>query len=162
MHCSKQYVECLPSSSSNSIITAEFGTAETFPPPQTETLKQLTHRVNILNRVYCLPVKRIFSAAKLRPQTPLIDKREIGDIAIHGESSIHTSPSGQPPPPPMSAQSRVMSRCDVAHSSRENLHHFLPILLWRHALSSSIMTLWTDMSPASAITKIPLCMSSLE
>ena len=36
----------------------------------------------------------------------------------------------------------VTSSCDVAHSGRENLHQFLPILLWRHALSSSIMTLW--------------------
>ena len=25
----------------------------------------------------------------------------------------------------MSAQSQVTSRCDVAHSGRENLHHFL-------------------------------------
>ena len=46
----------------------------------------------------------------------------------------------------MSKQSRVTSRCDVAHCGRENLHHFLPILLWRHALSSSIMTLCTDPS----------------
>ena len=38
--------------------------------------------------------------------------------------------------------SRVTLRCDVAHSGRENLHQFLSILLWRHALSSSIMTLW--------------------
>ena len=30
----------------------------------------------------------------------------------------------------------------VAHSGRENLHQFLPILLLRHALSTSIMTLW--------------------
>ena len=29
----------------------------------------------------------------------------------------------------MGAQSRVTSRCDVAHSGRENLHQFLPILL---------------------------------
>ena len=35
----------------------------------------------------------------------------------------------------------MTSRCDVAHSGRENLHQFLPILLWRHVLSSSIMTL---------------------
>ena len=42
----------------------------------------------------------------------------------------------------MSEQLRVTSRCDVAHSGRENLHQFLPILLWRHDLSSSIMTLW--------------------
>ena len=41
----------------------------------------------------CLPVKRIFPAVKLRPQTPPIDKREIGDAAIPGESRIHTSPS---------------------------------------------------------------------
>ena len=29
----------------------------------------------------------------------------------------------------MSAQSRVTSRCEVAHSGRENLHQFLPVLL---------------------------------
>ena len=40
-----------------------------------------------------------------------------------------------------SLDSRVTSRCDVAQSGQENLHQFLPILLWRHALSSSIMTL---------------------
>ena len=43
----------------------------------------------------------------------------------------------------MSAQSRLTSRCDVAHSGQENLHQFPPILLWRHAPSSSIMTLWS-------------------
>ena len=42
----------------------------------------------------------------------------------------------------MSEQSRVTARCDVAHSGRENLNQFLPILLWRHVFSSSIMTLW--------------------
>ena len=42
----------------------------------------------------------------------------------------------------MIAQTRATSRCDVAHSGQEKLHHFLPILLLRHALSSSIMTLW--------------------
>ena len=56
---------------------------------------------------------------------------------------------GIPPQPPTTigplANERASwgtSRCDVAHSGRENLHQFLPILLWRHALSSSIMTLW--------------------
>ena len=43
----------------------------------------------------CLPVKRIFPAVKLRPQTPPIDKREIGDAAIPGERRIHTSPSAK-------------------------------------------------------------------
>ena len=42
----------------------------------------------------------------------------------------------------MREQFRVTSCCDVADSGRENLYHFLPILLWRHVLSSSIMTLW--------------------
>ena len=42
-------------------------------------------------------VKRIFSAVKLRPQTPPIDKREIGDAAIPGERRIHTSRSTPPP-----------------------------------------------------------------
>ena len=39
----------------------------------------------------------IFAAVKLRPQTPPIDKREIGDIAVPGERRIHTSPSALPP-----------------------------------------------------------------
>ena len=43
-------------------------------------------------------MKRIFPAVKLRPQTPPIDKREIGDAAIPGEHRIHTSPSAPPPP----------------------------------------------------------------
>ena len=33
---------------------------------------------------------------KLRPQTPPIDKREIGDAVIPGERRIHTSPSAPP------------------------------------------------------------------
>ena len=36
---------------------------------------------------------KIFPAVKLRPQTPLIDKREIGDAAIPGKRRIHTSTS---------------------------------------------------------------------
>ena len=52
----------------------------------------------------------------------------------------------------MSEQSRVTSRCDVAHSGRENLHQFLPIRLWRHALSSSIMTLWVWIILGRSIT----------
>ena len=43
-------------------------------------------------------MKRIFPAVKLRLQTPLIDKREIGNAAIPGERRIYTSPS--PPTPP--------------------------------------------------------------
>ena len=41
-------------------------------------------------------MKRIFPAVKIRPQTPPIDKREIGDAAIPGERRIHTSPSSPP------------------------------------------------------------------
>ena len=52
----------------------------------------------------------------------------------------------------MSEQSSVTSRCDVAHSGRENCHQFLPILLWRHALSSSIMTLWFMTFPPFLLT----------
>ena len=48
----------------------------------------------------CLPVKRIFPAVKLCPQTPPIDKKEIGDATIPGERRIHTSPSATNPPPP--------------------------------------------------------------
>ena len=58
---------------------------------------------------------------------------------------------GIPPQPPAtrvicqwasSLEWRVTSGCEIAHSGRKNLHQFLPILLWRHALSSSIRTLW--------------------
>ena len=62
--------------------------------PQSHNTKQRKH--------VCPPVKRIFPAVKLRPQTPPIediDKREIGDAAIPGECRIHTSPSAPPPPP---------------------------------------------------------------
>ena len=38
-------------------------------------------------------MKRIFPAVKLRPQTPPIDKREIGVAAIPGNRRIYTSPS---------------------------------------------------------------------
>ena len=60
---------------------------------------------------------------------------EIGDAAIPGEFPLSSPPLG-----PL-ANERAVS-CNVTHSGRENLHQFLPILLWRHALSSSIMTLW--------------------
>ena len=36
---------------------------------------------------------------------------------------------------------RVTSRCDVAHSGRENLHHFFPVLLRGILPLFSIMTL---------------------
>ena len=42
----------------------------------------------------------------------------------------------------MSEQFRVTSRCDVAHSGRENLQHFLPVLLRGMLPLFSIMTLW--------------------
>ena len=42
----------------------------------------------------------------------------------------------------MSAQSRVTSRCDVAHSGWEKLHHSLPVLLRDMLPLFSIMTLW--------------------
>ena len=45
-------------------------------------------------------MKKIFPAVKLRPQTPPIDKREIGDAAIPEERRIYTSPTAPPPPPP--------------------------------------------------------------
>ena len=47
-----------------------------------------------------------------------------------------------------------MSRCDVALSGQENLHQFLPIILWRHALSSSIMTLWSRHTLSKSWCKI--------
>ena len=62
---------------------------------------------------------------------------EIGDAAIPGEF---------PPQPTATigslANERAVSSddCDVPHSGRENLHQFLSILLWRHALS--LVVLW--------------------
>ena len=49
----------------------------------------------------------------------------------------------------MSAQSRVMSRCDVAHCGGEDLHHFLAVLLRGMLPLFSIMTLWNYHGPAS-------------
>ena len=76
-----------------------------------------SHNTKLREHV-CLPGKRIFPAIKLRPQTPPIDKRELGDAAIPGERRIHTSSSAPPPPP-----------TKVAHSGRKILHQFFPILL---------------------------------
>ena len=73
-------------------------------------------------------MKRIFPAVKLRPQTPPMDKREIGNAAIPGELRMHTFPSAPPPNKGPLANERAVSS-DVAHSGRENLHQFLPILL---------------------------------
>ena len=42
----------------------------------------------------------------------------------------------------MSEQSRVTSQCDVAHSGRENLHHFIDVLMRGMLPLFSIMTLW--------------------
>ena len=97
------------------------------------TIKSQSHNTKQREHV-CLPMKRIFPAFKFRPQTPPIDKGELGDTAIiPGKCRMHTSPSGPHPPNqshwPMSALSRVTSRCVGAHSGRENLHQFLPILL---------------------------------
>ena len=107
----------------------------------------LHHRVIIGTKQrehVCLPVKRIFSSVKRRPPTPPKDKSEIGYTAISGERRIHSSPSETSPPPPqlLPLANEIAVSSDVAHSGRENLHQFLPILLWRHAIYSSIMTLW--------------------
>ena len=42
----------------------------------------------------------------------------------------------------MSAKSRLTSRCDVANCGREELHHFLPVLLRCMLPLFSIMTQW--------------------
>ena len=44
----------------------------------------------------------------------------------------------------MSAQSRVTSRCAVAHSGREYLNHYLPILMRGMLPLFSIVTLCTQ------------------
>ena len=80
------------------------------------------HRVIILNRGSMFAFQRIFPAVKLRLQTPPIDKREIGDVAIPGEFLLSPPPLG-----PLANERAVSS--DVAQSGRENLHQFLPILL---------------------------------
>ena len=77
---------------------------------------ETTTRVIILNRgsIFAFQSREFSPPFKLRPQTPPIDN---SDIDQWPPNSGHWS---------MSAQSRVTSRCDVAHSSRENLHHFFP------------------------------------
>ena len=65
-------------------------------------------------------MKRIFPAVKLRPQTPPIDKREIGDAVILGERRIHTSPSA---PVPLT---RAISQWERS-------------LEWRHAVTLYIL-----------------------
>ena len=87
-------------------------------------------------------MKKIFPAVKLRLQTPPIDKGETGDAAFPGERRIHTSPSAPPPPPPQIgplANERAVSS-DVARCGREELHHFLPVLLRGMLPLFSIMT----------------------
>ena len=95
-------------------------------------------------------MKRIFPAVELRPQTPPIDKREIGDAAIPEERRIHTSPSAPPPQLGPLANERAFTsdvceiwvKYDIAHCGREELHHFLLVLLRGMLLLFSIMTLW--------------------
>ena len=71
----------------------------------------------------------------------------VGDA---GERRIHTSHSASSPPPQTIAISQWARSLEWCHAVTlyilvgENLHQFLPILLWRHALSSSIMTLWLN------------------
>ena len=106
--------------------------------------KYLIHRVIILNR-------RSMFAFQWREFPPPLSSAhrllqcyhsqwEIGDAAIPGEFPLIPKPLGS------LANERAVSNdvtLWVAHSGRENFHHFLPILLWRHALSSSIITQWS-------------------
>ena len=79
-------------------------------------------------------MKRIFPAVKLRPQTPPIDKREIGNAAIPwGRQNIYLSLS--PPNHPQlgklaneHAVSSDVTACDFAHCGQKELHHFLQVL----------------------------------
>ena len=60
-------------------------------------------------------MKRIFPTVKLRPQTPPIDKREIGDAAIPRERKIHAS---LPPPlqlGPLATERAVSSDAVTLH-----------------------------------------------
>ena len=54
----------------------------------------------------------------------------------------------------MSEQFRVTSRSDVAHSGRENLHHFLPVLLRGMLPLFSIMTLCSHQKFSSRVLGI--------
>ena len=67
-------------------------------------------------------------------------------LLMHFHDALMGRGLSQSPPPtraisPMSKQSRVTSRCDVAHSGRESLHHFLPVLLRFMLPLISIMTM---------------------
>ena len=97
-------------------------------------------------------MKRIFPAraVKLRPQTSPIDKREIGYAAISEERRIHNSPSAHhpSPPPPTRAISQWARSLEWGHAMTFHRICISFFLLWRHALSSSIMTLCMEqMSP---------------
>ena len=97
------------------------------------------HRVLIINRGSMFASQwREFSPPLQAPPTDsssaTIDKSEIGDASIPPSETLGS----------LANQRAVSSDLTlwVAHSGRENLHQFLPIPLWRHALSISIMTLW--------------------
>ena len=104
------------------------------------------HRVIILNRGSMLAFQWREFSPKLRPQTLLMDKREIGDAVIPGERRIHTSPSVPPPSQlgPLPNERAVSSdvtlwRCTFWSGKFASVSS---CSLARHALSSSIMTLW--------------------
>ena len=95
---------------------------------QQNIARNVGHRVIILNRGSMFAFQwREFSPPLSSAHRLLQCYRnqwEIGDAAI---------PSRSPPPPPPAtigplANERAVS-CDIAYSGRENLHHFLPVLL---------------------------------
>ena len=87
-------------------------------------------------------MKRIFPAVKLRPQTPPIDEREIGDAAIPRERRIHTSPSASPPPPTRAICQWACSlewRCTFWSGKFASVSFYSIV---KACSTSSIMTLW--------------------
>ena len=110
------------------------------------------HRVIILNRgsMFDFQWREFFpplsSAHRLLPHK----KRDRGNAAITGKRRMHTSPSDPLTPQlgPLANERAVSSdvTCDITHYDREELHHFLPVLLRGMLPLCSIMTLCNHLS----------------
>ena len=107
-------------------------------------------------------MKRTFPAVKYHPQTPPIDKREIGDAAIPGERRIHTSHWA--PLPPTRAISQWARSLEWRHAVTlhtavgKNCITFYPFSCEALLPLFSIMTLWLKLS----MTRLVLTLDTID
>ena len=110
----------------------------------------LKHRVIILNRgsMFAFQWKEFYTQLSSAHRLLQCYHRQKRDRRRCNSRRIPHSPMTLRPLVNECAVSSDASRSDVAHSGWENLLQFLPILLWRDALSSSIiyMTLCNEVS----------------